>query len=194
MHPYRPSLSLDSGHGLHRSAVNDRIDYLAARTEYGNIGEATGFELASVGQARYTRRVQRSRTQRVLKVPSSELHHIADGVVQRQYAASQLALGGTLSILDFYIEGAKSISTIRHTRRGSRIRNQDRQFGSFRLQKQFHYGGMKMNTVGNNVSGNAGVGEHLADDAGFAMVKRPHSIKRMSRVACPGCNRRTCSL
>ncbi len=56
----------------------------------------------------------------------------------------------------------------------------------FARRKSLHDLGRDVNSVRDNVGGELVVGKHFAEDAGLAMIERPHGIEGVSGVAGAG--------
>ena len=97
-----------------------------------------------------------------------------------------MSVAQALAVLHFYFERSQAIAAVGHAGGGGRVGDQNGIFRPFCLQKQLNDGWIEVNSIRDDVGRDLRIGQHLAEDAGIAMIQRPHGVKSVSGVASAG--------
>src|SRR5208283_832479 len=180
-------LGLDALRAAHKSP-----QHVAALVEHHKVSIGPGAKHAFVRAPSYARRVCSSSANRLEQSPSGKLRKIAHRTIHGQNAAGKFALKSAFAVVNIDLDRSKSIAPVRHSGGSSRIRHKHRQFPTFRLRNELDDCRIKMNAIRDDVSADARVSKHRANNARIAMSKWSHGIKDVSRMASASVNRALC--
>src|SRR5580700_10762921 len=167
-------------------AADDRSAYFSIRTQHNNVGLRAWSELAVLREADRARGVQGCGAHRFAQGPVRESLYVANRAVHGQDAAGEAPVARALSIFHFHLNRSELVGAVWHAGRGHGVGDQHRAFKAYRPQENLNDLGCNVNSIRDNVGTQFAVGKHFAEDAGIAMIERPHGVESVSGVVGSG--------